>query len=142
MKIYLAGPMRGIEMFNFPAFMKAALEMREMGHEVINPAERDIAIGFNPSEPIDSEHNSEVFDLGEAFAWDFQAILKSDAIVLLPNWRSSKGVQAELVLAMAMQKEIYYWRADADTMVNTVLDNYTVEFSSKSEAHMEARSGA
>lgn len=133
MKIYLAGPMRGIELFNFRAFMGAALEMREQGHEVINPAERDMAIGFNPAEPIDSENNSEVFNLGEAFVWDFQAILKSDAIVLLPNWRSSKGVQAELVLAMALEKKIYYWNANEGSMVNTVLEEYTVEFGQSEE---------
>lgn len=134
MKIYLAGPMRGVELFNFPAFMKAAMSLREQGHVVINPAERDIAIGFNPAEEMDSEHNAKVFKLGEAFEWDFDQIKRSDAIVLLPNWRSSKGVQAELVLAMAMQKEIHYWLPEKEYLTATVLDEYTVEFGQKLES--------
>lgn len=133
MKIYLAGPMRGLELFNFPAFMKAAMSLRDQGHEVINPAERDIALGFNPAEPMDSPANAAVFDLGKAFEWDFNRIKTVDAIVLLQNWRSSKGVQAELVLAMALEKEIYYWSASEDSMVNTVLDEYTVEFGQSEE---------
>lgn len=42
MRIYLAGPMRGYAEFNFPAFHAAAARLREQGHTVFNPAERDI----------------------------------------------------------------------------------------------------
>lgn len=41
MILYLAGPMRGIPEFNFPAFMSAAADLRAQGHIVFNPAERD-----------------------------------------------------------------------------------------------------
>lgn len=41
MKVYVAGPMRGIPEFNFPAFNLAAKNLRADGHVVFNPAERD-----------------------------------------------------------------------------------------------------
>lgn len=42
MKIYLAGPMRGIPEFNFPAFHAMACRLRAEGNVVFNPAEKDI----------------------------------------------------------------------------------------------------
>lgn len=40
MKVYLAGPMRGKEDHNFPAFHFAAAKPREQGYEVFSPARR------------------------------------------------------------------------------------------------------
>ena len=40
-KIYIAGPMRGYENFNFPAFDAAAQLYRAIGYEVFNPADKD-----------------------------------------------------------------------------------------------------
>jgi hypothetical protein len=38
-RVYLAGPMTGIDALNFPAFHKAAASLRASGYEVVNPAE-------------------------------------------------------------------------------------------------------
>ena len=40
-RLYVAGPMRGIKDFNFPAFDEAATFLRNAGYEVCNPADRD-----------------------------------------------------------------------------------------------------
>ena len=42
MQLYLAGPMRSIKDFNFPAFNAAAAKLRAAGHEVFNPAEKGL----------------------------------------------------------------------------------------------------
>ena len=39
--IYIAGPMRGIEDFNFPAFDRQEELLKKQGWVVINPAELD-----------------------------------------------------------------------------------------------------
>ena len=38
-RLYLAGPMTGIEDLNFPAFHAEAARLRALGYTVINPAE-------------------------------------------------------------------------------------------------------
>ena len=39
MKAYIAGPMTGRKDLNFPAFHAEAKKWRDLGHEIINPAE-------------------------------------------------------------------------------------------------------
>lgn len=95
--------MRGVPLFNFPAFFSTALYLRNLGHEVINPAERDMAAGMNPAET----NTSDEFDLGQAFAFDFGAIISARAIALLPGWETSKGCAAELVVAQHVGARIY-----------------------------------
>lgn len=115
MKIYLAGPMRGIAEFNFPAFMAAAAKLRTEGHDVFNPAEKDnekhgtdISKGnVNGDEHVAAAQHG--FSLREALAADMAFICThADAIALLPGWERSKGVAAELATARALSlAEIY-----------------------------------
>ena len=109
--IYLAGPMRGIKDFNFPAFHAAAAKLRAEGHHVFNPAECDeetYGTGFNTSE-TGSFKDIPAFDLKTALHKDLTFIcLTADAIALLPGWEKSKGVAAELATAKALDLEIIY----------------------------------
>lgn len=109
MKLYLAGPMRGIPEFNFPAFYAAADKLRAEGHFVFSPAEKDnerhgkdISKGnlTGDEEVAAKEHG---FNLREALHDDLTFIcLEADGIALLPGWRNSKGAKAEHATAEAL----------------------------------------
>ena len=109
MKIYLAGPMRGIPQFNFPAFYAAAAKLRAEGHFVFSPAERDnerhgtdISKGnaMGDESKAAKDHG---FNMREALAHDLAFICAdADAIALLPGWESSKGANAERATALAL----------------------------------------
>jgi len=115
MKIYLAGPMRGIPEFNFPAFHSAAAMLRSQGHFVFNPAERDnekhgtdISKGNkNGDELLATKQHG--FNLREALNDDLSFIcLEADAVVLLPGWMNSKGATAERATALALGLKVIY----------------------------------
>ncbi len=109
MRIYLAGPMRGYENFNFPAFHIAASYLRSLGHEVFSPAERDtehygadISQGNKTGSEEEAKKNYG-FNLREALAADLKYICEeAEAIALLPGWTDSKGVAAEKATAEAL----------------------------------------
>lgn len=108
MKIYVAGPMRGYAQFNFPAFNAAAKRLRDLGHEVFNPAERDATVGFDPTEMDGDENLADLgFSLREALAADTEYIAThADAIAVLDGWESSSGARAEVALAHALGLQV------------------------------------
>lgn len=104
MKVYLSGPMSGIKDFNFPAFNAAAAYLRSHGHEVFNPAEKDLErdgdvyIKNETGNIIEAEAKG--FDRRIAIRDDLNYIIDhAEAIALLPGWEASKGANAELWLA-------------------------------------------
>lgn len=115
MKIYLAGPMRGHKLYNFPAFFKAAIELRRQGHQVVNPAEVDMALGLNPGIPTD-DPNQIPFNIEEILRNDFEEVLKADAIVLLPGWEDSSGARDEHHIALRTGRKVLFWDPDAEVM--------------------------
>jgi len=113
LQIYLAGPMRHIKDFNFPAFFEAADKLREQGHIVFNPAEKDVKkygekILKSPSGSIKTIEKRG-FSLRDALALDLAWICKkADGVAMLPGWRNSKGATAEHATAQALGLEIIY----------------------------------
>lgn len=107
MKLYLAGPMRGIPNFNFPAFDYAAEKLREAGFEVFSPAERDRAtygaeIEHNPTGDEQKVTNP-ACTINDCMSADCEWICRhAHGIALLPGWEKSTGANAELALARAL----------------------------------------
>lgn len=122
-KVYVAGPMRGIPEFNFPMFHAAAAFLRDSGFEVFSPAENDIekhgtdisAGNSNGSEEEATRVHG--FNLREALAADTEWIcLHADAILMLPGWQASKGAVAEKALAEALGLYVWYYDPEGVTM--------------------------
>lgn len=108
--IYVAGRMRGLYEFNFPEFLKAAKHLRQLGWEVICPAEHDLDMGFDPVGKMgtDAELEEVDFDMRGAASWDLQQLTQhSDAIALLPGWKQSAGARAEYAVAKWLGLDIY-----------------------------------
>lgn len=98
-RVYLSGPMSGLPESNFPAFHRAAAQLRAEGYAVVNPAE------INP---------------GACLSWrdwmraDIKALCDCDALVLLPGWQRSKGAHIELHLAHRLEMDIGFIDPRAD----------------------------
>ena len=101
-RVYIAGPMTGYPLLNFPAFDRAAKKWRKAGYEVINPADLDRVNGTNEYTPA-----SERCSYREALQRDLTAICGCDSVALLPGWEKSPGVSVELTLAKVLKLKIY-----------------------------------
>jgi len=92
--IYLAGPMRGYDKYNFPAFAEATALLREQGHTVVSPAEMD-----QDDEMIfDDDHVFTKEELWSVIHRDLKVIADFDQIAFLPGWAASSGARLEFAL--------------------------------------------
>ena len=91
--------MTGVKEFNFPLFNKAAEELRQKFHQVINPAEQhpDVVPGTKTWEWYLRE--------------DLKAMLNCEVIALLPDWQLSRGAMLEVTVA----DKINMWVFEVDT---------------------------
>lgn len=105
-RVYIAGPMKGLPGFNFPAFFEAEARWRALGWDVVNPAAMDQEIdGFDPDrEPAAAEAFCMRRDLPAAEPFymrrDLPAVAGCDAIALLPGWETSSGALKEARVAL------------------------------------------
>jgi hypothetical protein len=84
---YICGPMSGLPDFNYPAFTRAAQQLRERGLTVFNPAENGL-----PSSAPWSQH----------MRVDIRMLMGCDRVVTLPGHRGSKGAALEVHIARAL----------------------------------------
>ena len=112
MKVYLAGPMRNVPLWNFPAFDAAQALLEEAGHQVFNPAQHDRDEGLNEH---DYPELPDWFTLEKALQWDFAKIIEAGNICLLDGWEASSGAAKELRVAEDIGAKV--WRCQGDTLV-------------------------
>lgn len=87
-KVYISGPMTGIEDYNFPSFHKAARQLRGLGYDVFNPAEDGVIDGYSHTDYL---------------RLDITAICQEcDKICILPGAEKSKCAQIEIAVAQAL----------------------------------------
>lgn len=91
-RIYISGPMSGIDRFNFPLFNRTAVRLRNLRWEVVNPVE------INPDETAHWLH---------CIAADLRAMEGCTAICMLPGWEASFGARIEHIAAQKLGLEIF-----------------------------------
>lgn len=92
MRLYIAGPMTGYQDLNFPAFHAETARLRELGYEVINPAE------------INPDPNAGWIECMKA---DLRELLGCHAIVLLAGWAQSRGATFEHHVASSLGLDVF-----------------------------------
>jgi nucleoside 2-deoxyribosyltransferase len=107
MKVYLAGPMRGHENWNFAAFASARQAWRAKGHQVFCPAAMAEACGYDHNHPAEPDAQDGKAHLKHAMTQDMACVMAADAIALLPGWERSRGSTVELALAQFMGLAVY-----------------------------------
>lgn len=106
MRIYLSGPMTGLPNLNFPAFIAEAARLRELGYDVVNPAE------INPSPDA---------KWADCMREDIRALTTCDTIALLPGWQDSRGAKLERLIASELGLD--------------VVNSYSIEQQASEHAH-------
>jgi nucleoside 2-deoxyribosyltransferase len=112
-KLYLSGPMTGIENYNHELFDRVAAEFRLVGFEVCSPAEF-----------FDGDVTRERKEyMREAMTY----ILEADTVVLLPGWENSKGARIEAAVAQELDLNMveYVERDEADEHIQHVVASFT-----------------
>ena len=112
MKWYLAGPMSGIPQFNFPLFMKAAQELRDVHdldivspHELDSPSVLQAALESPDGAPID-DHGT----WGDFLARDVKLIADEvQGIIFLHNWHMSRGARLEAFVGILCGHNFARW---------------------------------
>lgn len=105
-KLYLSGPMTGIENYNHEVFDRVAAEFRQVGFQVCSPAE------FFDGDITRERHEY----MREAFKY----LLEADTVVILPGWEESKGARLEIMVAQELGLNLVeYVEPDEDGTVNT-----------------------
>lgn len=101
MHVYIAGPMRGYDHYNFPAFDAARDLLWSLGHDPVSPADMDRDVGITEDSELPEGFTQ------TALRRDFAAVLMCDAVAFLPGWEASSGARAERNVAESIGLPCY-----------------------------------
>lgn len=104
MKLYISGPMSGIEDDNFPAFRAAAEKLR--------------AAGYQPEDPS-AKGRIDGWEWKHYLAYDLKIVVDCDGVATLPGWLNSRGANLEVKTARALEIPVFpidHWLAVADPL--------------------------
>ena len=86
-KLYIAGPMTGIVLFNYPAFYRAMSDLGERGYDTLSPTDSE-------------DKNKSGTRFGMSREWylkhAIRMVTKADGIALLEGWEQSEGAKLEV----------------------------------------------
>lgn len=92
-RCYIAGPMSGKLHFNYETFATAAFGLRQLGLEVISPAEL---------------HEDTHRTRAHYMSTDVAALLTAQMVATLPGWEDSRGARLEVDLAEQTGKPVMH----------------------------------
>ena len=120
MRYYLAGPMQGRPQFNYPLFDSVSKALRKIGYDIISPSEMDddevraAALASPDGKPQDKTLVADK-TWGDFLSRDVKMIADElDAIILLPEWDTSKGANLEAFVSVMVGNPA--WTVDPTTM--------------------------
>lgn len=101
MKVYISGPMRGLQDFNYGTFTEVEEALYRWRTTLAGLDD------FNVTNPARNFNGDTSLDIATYMSRDLQQVLDADTIVLLPGWRDSEGAKLEVRVALATAKRFY-----------------------------------
>lgn len=92
-KIYIAGPMTGMENKNIHAFNEMAVLLFNLGYEPVNPARHD---------------NPRITSWATYMKLGLIDMLQCEGVLVLPGWENSEGACMEVEIATKLGIPVFY----------------------------------
>lgn len=96
-KVYIAGPITGVENANRNGFYRMQDRLDDMGVDSYNPRSEDVPVYCSPTDIQRVMMKISIHHL----------LNECDAIVLLEGWENSKGAEIEYLLGKYLSYAIY-----------------------------------
>ncbi len=112
MLVYLSGPMTGLPGYNTPEFHRCTARLRELGFDVLNPAETAGGATHLPRATY--------------MYIDVAYVQAADAVVVMDGWRSSKGAKLEMIVAAAHGKRVWTYDDEVGLGYELEVDGWDV----------------